>query len=90
MIASNVQGAAEQLGDAAVLVDPKDPKEIALAVKELHDDVTWRQTLIQRGLERARRFTAEDFVNGILAILNDFEGVGRIKGIPRLVKPCTA
>ena len=77
MIASNVQGAAEQLGDAAVLVDPKDPKEIALAVKELHDDVTWRQTLIQRGLERARRFTAEDFVNGILAILNDFEGVRR-------------
>jgi len=32
VIASNVQGAAEQLGDAAVLVDPKDPKEIALAV----------------------------------------------------------
>ena len=77
VIASNVQGAAEQLGDAAVLVDPKDPKEIALAVKELHDDVTWRQTLIQRGLERARRFTAEDFVNGILSILNDFEGVRR-------------
>jgi glycosyltransferase involved in cell wall biosynthesis len=77
VIASNVQGAEEQFGDAAMLVDPKDPKEIALAVKALHDDVTRRQTLIQRGLNRARRFTGEDFVNGILSILDDFERVQR-------------
>ena len=77
VIASNVQGAEEQLSDAALLVDPKNPKEIALAVKALYDDATWRQTLIERGLKRARRFTGEDFVNGMLSILNDFEGVRR-------------
>jgi glycosyltransferase involved in cell wall biosynthesis len=77
VIASYVQGAEEQLGDAAVLVDPKDPNEIALAVKALHNDLTRRQMLIQRGLNRARRFTGEDFVNGILSILDDFEGVRR-------------
>jgi glycosyltransferase involved in cell wall biosynthesis len=77
VIASNVEGAQEQLGDAAVLVDPKDPRQIALAVKALYDDVTWRQTLIQRGLKRARRFTGEDFVNGILSVLDDFELVRR-------------
>jgi hypothetical protein len=60
-----------------VLVDPKDPNEIALAVKALHNDLTRRQTLIQRGLKRARRFTGEDFVNGILSVLNDFERVQR-------------
>jgi glycosyltransferase involved in cell wall biosynthesis len=77
VIASNVEGAQEQLGDAAMLVDPKDPKEIALAVKALHDDATWRRMLIQRGLKRARRFTGEDFVNGILSVLDDFERVRR-------------
>jgi glycosyltransferase involved in cell wall biosynthesis len=77
VIASNVEGAQEQLGDAAVLVEPKDPRQIACAVKALHDDVTWRQTLIQRGLKRARRFTGEDFVNGILSVLDDFELVRR-------------
>jgi glycosyltransferase involved in cell wall biosynthesis len=77
VIASNVEGAQEQLGDAAVLVDPKDPREIAFAVKALHDDVIWRQTLIQRGLKRAGRFTGEDFVNGILSVLDDFELVRR-------------
>jgi len=77
VIASNVQGAEEQLSDAAILVDPKDPNEIASAVKALYEDVTWRQTLIQRGLKRARRFTGEDFVNGILSVLDDFERVQR-------------
>ncbi len=54
VIASNVEGAQEQLGDAAVL-----------------------QTLIQRGLIRARKFTGEDFVDGILSVLDDFELVRR-------------
>jgi glycosyltransferase involved in cell wall biosynthesis len=77
VIASNVDGAEEQLGDAAVLVDPKDPRQIACAVKAIHEDVTWRQTLIRRGLKRAQRFTGEDFVNGILSVLDDFETVRR-------------
>jgi Glycosyltransferase len=77
VIASKVEGAEEQLGDAAVLVDPKDARQVALAVKSLHDDVTLRQMLIQRGLTRARRFTGEDFVSGIFSALDDFELVRR-------------
>jgi glycosyltransferase involved in cell wall biosynthesis len=80
VIASNVEGAEEQLGDAALLIDPKDPRQIACAVKSIHDDVKLRQTLVKSGLKRARRFTGEDFVKGILSVLDDFELVRRCWG----------
>ena len=77
VIASNVSGAQEQLGDAALLVDPRDEEQIALAVKSLYDDPALRQTLVQRGLERAARWTGEDFVKSVFAILDDFEPIRR-------------
>ena len=65
VVASKVSGAEEQLGDAALLVDPKDPQQIALAIKSLWDDLTLRQTLVQRGLERATKWTGKDYVKGV-------------------------
>jgi glycosyltransferase involved in cell wall biosynthesis len=66
-----------QLGDAALLVDPREPEEIALAIKRLWDDQTLRQTLVQRGLERVTQWTSEDYVQGVFAILNEFEFIRR-------------
>jgi len=80
VVASNVSGAQEQLGDAALLVDPRDEEQIALAVKSLYDDPALRQTLVQRGLERAARWTGEDYVRSVFAILDDFEPVRRCWG----------
>jgi len=77
VIASNVSGAQEQLSDAALLVDPRNEEQIALAVKSLHDDPALRQTLIQRGLKRAASWTGQDFVKGVFAILDEFEPVRR-------------
>ena len=77
VVASNVSGAQEQLGDAALLVNPRDPEHIAKAIKLLHDDPTLYQTLIQRGLERASRWTGEDYVKGVLSILDEFEPIRR-------------
>ena len=77
VIASNVSGAQEQLGDAALLVDPRDEEQIALAVKSLYDDPALRQTLVQRGLERATKWTGEDFVKSVFAILDEFEPIRR-------------
>lgn len=77
VIASDVSGAQEQLGDAALLVDPRDEEQIALAVKSLYDDPALRQTLVQRGLERAAKWTGEDFVKSVFSILNEFEPVRR-------------
>lgn len=77
VIASNVSGAQEQLGDAALLVDPRDEEQIAMAIKSLYDDPALRQTLVQRGLERAAKWTGEDFVKSVFAILDDFESLRR-------------
>ncbi len=72
VIASDVPGAQEQLGDAAVLVDPQDEGQLASAIKSLHENPHLRQTLIKRGLERAAQWTSNDFANGLVAILDEF------------------
>lgn len=77
VIASNVPGAQEQLGDAALLVNPTDEEQIALAIKSLYDDPALRQTLVQRGLERAAKWTGDDFVKSVFSILDEFESVRR-------------
>jgi glycosyltransferase involved in cell wall biosynthesis len=77
VIASDVRGTKEQLGDAALFIDPKKPREIALAIKSLHDDLGLRQGLIQRGFKRARKWTAEDYIQGIFSILDEFEAIRR-------------
>lgn len=77
VIASKVSGAQEQLGDAAILVDPKDVPQIAETIKRLGDDPALRQSLITRGTARASNWTAIDFVMKVLSILDEFEPVRR-------------
>jgi glycosyltransferase involved in cell wall biosynthesis len=77
VVASDVDGARAQLGDAALLVIPRDPSNIASAIKQLHDDKALRQTLIERGRTRAEHWTAKDFVRGVFTALDEFETVRR-------------
>lgn len=77
VVASDVDGAREQLGDAALLVNPRDPANIASAIKQLHDDKALRQALIQKGRARAEHWTAKDFVRGVFTALDEFETVRR-------------
>ncbi len=77
VIASNISGAQEQLGDAALLVDPKNPEHIALAIKSLWDNTNLRQTLVQKGLVRASQWTGEDYVKEVFSILDDFAAIRR-------------
>jgi glycosyltransferase involved in cell wall biosynthesis len=77
VIASRVDGAEEQLGDAAILVDPRDPARIAEAIGSLARDSGRRETLIARGRERAHRCTPDDFVRGVFALFDEFEPVRR-------------
>jgi glycosyltransferase involved in cell wall biosynthesis len=72
VIASNVSGANQQLGDAALLVDPKDPQQIATAIKAVNDDAQLRGTLIERGRTTAARWTSREFVQGVFSILDEF------------------
>jgi glycosyltransferase involved in cell wall biosynthesis len=80
VVASNVPGAQEQLGDAALLVDPCSPQEIARAVQSLWEDQALRETLREKGLERARKWTGRHFVRGVFGLLDQFESVRRCWG----------
>lgn len=77
VIASKVTGAKEQLGDAALIVDPKDEKQIALAIKSLHEDSKLCDNLIQRGLIRAKKWIAKDYIGSVFSIIDEFENIRR-------------
>jgi len=77
VIAADVPGAGEQLGDAAIRVNPSDELEIARAVKLLVQNKSKRDERICLGKERARRFTGRDFAKGLLNLLDEFESTQR-------------
>lgn len=76
VIASRVLGADEQLGDAALLFDPKDHIQLASYVKNLIENKDLRLKLIASGKMRADRWNSRNFVRGIFSILDDFEITG--------------
>jgi glycosyltransferase involved in cell wall biosynthesis len=82
VVASNVSGAEEQLGRAAMLVSPNDPEQIASAIETLHSDPEVREGLIKAGRQRASAWTGRDFVRGVFSILDRFESVRRCWGPP--------
>jgi glycosyltransferase involved in cell wall biosynthesis len=75
VIASNVPGAEEQMGDAALFFDPKKPEEIARAVDLLYTSHSLRNTLIEKGYTRAHQWTGKDFIRSLFLILDEFESV---------------
>jgi glycosyltransferase involved in cell wall biosynthesis len=77
VIASNVSGAQEQLGNAALIVDGSDEKQIALAIKSLHESPELRQQVVQKGYQRAAQWTSHDYVREVLKILDEFEPIRR-------------
>jgi glycosyltransferase involved in cell wall biosynthesis len=77
VIASKLSGAQEQLAEAALLVNPQSPEDIASAIHTLWQNEKLRQTLIARGLERAKRWTCKDYVREIFGILDEFSLIRR-------------
>ncbi len=65
----------EVAGDAARLVNPWDPDDIANGLSELLDDVSLRQSLIERGRSRLPMFTWTDCAKRFCGILDDVLGV---------------
>lgn len=59
VVAANRGALPETCGDAALLVDPDDPQEVAAAMLRAATDEPTRTRLIEAGRERAARFTWE-------------------------------
>ena len=73
VVASDVPGAREQLGDAALLAPPSDASALADALRALHVDAELRRNLISKGRERALQQTPTTYVAGMLSVLDELE-----------------
>ena len=77
VLTSDVSSLPEVAGDAAVLVDPRDPDAIADGLRQLFDDPDLRAMLSAAGLARAAKFTWEATARGTAAALHAAHEVAR-------------
>jgi glycosyltransferase involved in cell wall biosynthesis len=61
VLASDIRGAREQLGDAGLLVDPRSVEAIAEGLYRLWEDEELRAELAQRGTQRLAAYSRKDF-----------------------------
>ena len=71
VITSNVSSMPEVAGDAALLVDPYDVDALARGLVRISTDAALRETLVARGLTRARQFSWAESVRRIHGVYMD-------------------
>lgn len=74
VVASRVPSLAEVAGEAALLVDPVSPDEMAAAMARLLAEPELRAELIRRGLARSRAYTWERTARLTLAVYREVGG----------------
>jgi glycosyltransferase involved in cell wall biosynthesis len=77
VVASDIPGAQEQLGDAAILVDPGRPESISEGIRTILGNSSLRLSLIEKGRARAKSWASPDFVRGVFAMFDEFESIRR-------------
>jgi glycosyltransferase involved in cell wall biosynthesis len=71
VITSNVSSLPEVVGDAALLIDPYEPGDIARAMRSVLTDPGLRASLAERGLARAREFSWERSIGRVREIYEE-------------------
>jgi glycosyltransferase involved in cell wall biosynthesis len=69
VVSSNVSSIPEVARDSALLVEPKNPEQIAEAVYKMIDDKALRDKLIELGFDNVKRFNWEKCAKETLEIL---------------------
>jgi glycosyltransferase involved in cell wall biosynthesis len=64
VITSNVTALPSQVGEAALLFDPEDPRDMVIQVARLFNDDSLRKSLISKGNERITKLTPANTANG--------------------------
>ena len=77
VIAANVSGAEYQLKDTALLFNPKDENELVCVIKKLYDDVDLKNKLIQKGKEKVKDYSLENYLKSVVGIIDEFEPIRR-------------
>ena len=71
VITSNLGSMPEVVDKAAILVDPKDSKQIKDAMLKLDKDRRLRERLIKKGLLQSKNFSWKKFASSILRVINN-------------------
>ena len=74
IVTSRANGLEEIAGSAALLVDPRDPDEIATTVQRVLSEPDLAARMAAAGLERARTFSWETCARRTLEILEEAAG----------------
>ena len=77
VVTSDLRGIREQAGDAALLVDPASPAQLADALGRLWSDEALRAELAGRGKARVAAYGPDDFARRLDAALTDAVGRSR-------------
>ena len=77
VIASDVTGARQQLGDAGLFVEPTNIEQIGMAIKALYEKPDLRRELIQKGRQQAQTFSSEALVKRMFTLFDEFELIRR-------------
>ncbi|MDO8630285.1 MAG: glycosyltransferase family 1 protein [Phycisphaerales bacterium] len=85
VLTSRIRGIVEQVGDAAVTVDPKNVEEIAAGIRRLWTDESLRRTLIERGRARLEAYTPGDFRMRLARIVDEATERVRRRGCRRTI-----
>lgn len=72
VIASNAASLPEVVGDAGLLIEPKNSVKIADAIISVIEDPQLRNMLIERGFHRSRKFTWEDSAQVVLRTIAEY------------------
>ena len=73
VITSDIPAIREVAGDAAFFVDPQDARAIAEKIALLLNDSKQRKILIEKGYERANKFTWSDSAKKLIELYQSFE-----------------
>lgn len=64
VITSNITALPSQVGEAALLFDPEDPRDMVIQISKLFSDDSLRNSLISKGRERITKLTPANTANG--------------------------
>ena len=82
VVTSDLAGAREHFGEAAILVNPRDPGDIALGILRVYKDAVLREELVRRGREVIARWSAMDYARALVEIFQSFEPIRRCWAAP--------
>ena len=77
VVVADVPGAAEQIGDAGLVVDADDPSAVADAIQRVGTPRE-RARLVKAGKARAAAWTTDDYLRGLVSFLDQFERERRL------------